>query len=297
MSMTQITVNGVTIELKHMSVFIGKYNTGKSEALKAASKAGWKTVVCPENGIHRSEMESVVDSLRRRTPLGPPVAIITYCPYLLDFCNPEEVFVFRVVDDIREIINLSDFVKFEKSMSKPKLGEYWSFVGEDGLIDRARKTSDEEEVKNLQKSVMELLYKEISDVGEEAMDNSWNEKSCIQINGIYFRLVEERGIDTLIISDALSEKFYVANYNSTDNLINICGDSAAVDLRLDDPKSLTWKWFRDALVDFFISVTEENLRSNEVRAKSLECHLKDMRDNGIESEHISEGFCHAHNED
>lgn len=104
----------------------------------------------PENGVHPSRLKEVISLLRRlsdpeKTPNAPQIIITTHSPYVLDLVEPEEVTVFeRKGDESPRVTSLRDGNNFDELKDVYKLGEYWSYVGEEGL----RKLSRPTQVKN-----------------------------------------------------------------------------------------------------------------------------------------------------
>ena len=93
----------------------------------------------PENSVHPSRLKDIVKFLRilaTRTD-GPSVQIIaaTHSPYLLDFCKPKEVLVFKrdPKSGIATASPVNSSVVKEKEWAL-SLGEIWGSYNEDGLL-------------------------------------------------------------------------------------------------------------------------------------------------------------------
>jgi predicted ATPase len=97
----------------------------------------------PENGLHFSRLESVIDLLRKMTTgeVGNQprqVIVTTHSPILLNFARPEEVRIFRrgpggtQVTPMAAVPNIGDLLK------EFATGELWFLLGEEALTRGAR---------------------------------------------------------------------------------------------------------------------------------------------------------------
>lgn len=233
----------IKVKLNPMSVFIGEDGVGKSKVLNAASKAGYHTLYCPENGIHRKFMKLEVERIRKQVP----VAMITYCPYFLDWCTIDEIYVCRMFCNHPEVVHLGSVTGFKERLGDFTLGEFWSFNGEDGLISGL--TEDEVESRSFDREVIIKLYESIALSSEVIV-----EKDVCYTGHIQFTL--DRGKGTMDVSHHLTPGSFLVVYDKHRNAIRFMTEGNEAHLfRIEDPKSLTAEWF----ISNFLGVVRKEL--------------------------------------
>jgi predicted ATPase len=93
----------------------------------------------PENGLHPSRLQSVVELLKKVTTgeLGyapRQVILSTHSPLLLNFVDPSEVRVFRRgTDDATTIVRMDQMPDIDRLTKEFAPGELWYLFGEEGL--------------------------------------------------------------------------------------------------------------------------------------------------------------------
>ncbi len=94
----------------------------------------------PENGLHPSRLQLVVDVLRKMTTgeLGGrkrQIILTTHNPLLLNFARPEEVRVFFTDSEKgTQIKNMADIPDADRLLKEFALGELWYLLGEEKLF-------------------------------------------------------------------------------------------------------------------------------------------------------------------
>ena len=94
----------------------------------------------PENGLHPSRLQMVLDLLRRisRGEVGNrkrQVIVTTHNPLLLNYASPEEVRVFvRHPDEGTKVFPMTDAPDINRLLKEFALGELWYLLGEDKLL-------------------------------------------------------------------------------------------------------------------------------------------------------------------
>jgi predicted ATPase len=95
----------------------------------------------PENGLHPSRLQFVVDVLRKMTTgeLGGrarQVIVTTHNPLLLNFARPEEVRVFvRDPDSGTRVSTMASIPDVDRLLKEFALGELWYMLGEEKLFE------------------------------------------------------------------------------------------------------------------------------------------------------------------
>ncbi len=94
----------------------------------------------PENGLHPSRLQMVLDLLRRmsRGEIGNrkrQIILTTHNPLLLNYASPEEVRVFvRHPDRGTQVIPMMDAPDIDRLLKEFALGELWYLLGEEKLF-------------------------------------------------------------------------------------------------------------------------------------------------------------------
>lgn len=93
----------------------------------------------PENGLHPSRLQTVIELLRKATTgeLGysqRQVILSTHSPLLLNFVDPSEVRIFRRGDDeATNVVRMDDLPDIQRLTKEFALGELWYLFGEEAL--------------------------------------------------------------------------------------------------------------------------------------------------------------------
>lgn len=110
-------------------------------ALAFSDEPGLLLIEEPENGLHPSRLQSVVEMLRKISEgaLGNQarqVIVTTHSPLLLNYTRPEEV---RIVRRDREqgtiVTPMSEVPDVHKLLEEFGTGELWYLLGEQGLVE------------------------------------------------------------------------------------------------------------------------------------------------------------------
>lgn len=94
----------------------------------------------PETGVHPHRLRMLVDLFRELSrgigdALPTQIMLTTHSPYLLDFVEPEEVFIFTRQDNGASIATLmSEAPHLAERLSEQQLGEMWFNVREENLV-------------------------------------------------------------------------------------------------------------------------------------------------------------------
>jgi predicted ATPase len=94
----------------------------------------------PENGLHPSRLQMVLDLLRRmsRGEVGNrkrQIVLTTHNPLLLNYASPEEVRVFvRHPDQGTKVIPMTEALDIDRLLKEFALGELWYLLGEEKLF-------------------------------------------------------------------------------------------------------------------------------------------------------------------
>ena len=94
----------------------------------------------PENGLHPSRLQMVIDILRKMSKgeignQARQVIVTTHSPLLLNFVQPEEVRIFRRnADGATEVTPMDQIPNIERLHKEYAPGELWYLFGEDELI-------------------------------------------------------------------------------------------------------------------------------------------------------------------
>jgi predicted ATPase len=110
----------------------------------------------PERGVHPAILADIVKWLREIAnpsdgSVGPIVIITTHSPYLLDYCEPEEVLVFNRKDGgSTQVKRMADIKDIKNLLNEFQPGELWTALSEDGIFKSedssdASAASDEED--------------------------------------------------------------------------------------------------------------------------------------------------------
>jgi predicted ATPase len=95
----------------------------------------------PENGLHPSRLEMVIDLLRRigRGEVGNrkrQVVVTTHSPLLLNYVKPEEVRVFiRDLEHGTKVMPMKEVPDIDKLLKEFATGELWYLLGEEKLFE------------------------------------------------------------------------------------------------------------------------------------------------------------------
>lgn len=110
-------------------------------ALAFSDQPGLILIEEPENGLHLSRLQSVVDMLRKISEgaLGNPprqVIITTHSPLLLNYTRPEEVrIVRRDLEKGTLVTPMSDVPDVDELLGEFGAGELWYLLGEQALVE------------------------------------------------------------------------------------------------------------------------------------------------------------------
>ncbi len=94
----------------------------------------------PENGLHPSRLQEVVALLRKISTgeIGTKprqVILTTHSPILLNFVEPEEVFMFLRDEELgTNIVPMRQAPNIKNLMKEFGTGELWYLLGEEGLL-------------------------------------------------------------------------------------------------------------------------------------------------------------------
>jgi predicted ATPase len=109
-------------------------------ALAYSEQPGMLLIEEPENGLHPSRLQSVVEMLRKLSTgeVGPrprQVILTTHSPLLLNYAKPEEVrIVRRDPESGTNITALTAVPDISKLLEEFGVGELWNLLGEDALV-------------------------------------------------------------------------------------------------------------------------------------------------------------------
>ena len=94
----------------------------------------------PERGVHPSRLRDIVEWLKKIATAadGKPatqVIMTTHSPYLLDWCQPEEILIFHRPDGKdTKVKRMCDVDNVHKGLAQLQPGELWTAMTEDKLI-------------------------------------------------------------------------------------------------------------------------------------------------------------------
>ena len=94
----------------------------------------------PENGIHPQRLGDIVKILRElaEEEVGPQIVLTTHSPYLVDLFEPREVTVcVKQADGSVAVRRLSESRKVREQMDVFTLGEIWTAIGDQALMESA----------------------------------------------------------------------------------------------------------------------------------------------------------------
>lgn len=109
-------------------------------ALAYSEQPGMLLIEEPENGLHPSRLQAVVEMLRKLSTgeVGPrprQVILTTHSPLLLNYAKPEEVrIVRRDPESGTNITALTAVPDITKLLEEFGIGELWFLLGEDALV-------------------------------------------------------------------------------------------------------------------------------------------------------------------
>jgi predicted ATPase len=109
-------------------------------ALAYSQTPGLLLIEEPENGLHPSRLQMVLDLLRKlsRGEVGNrkrQVILTTHNPLLLNYAAPEEVRVFvRHPEQGTKVVRITDAPDIDRLLKEFALGELWYLLGEEKLF-------------------------------------------------------------------------------------------------------------------------------------------------------------------
>jgi AAA domain, putative AbiEii toxin, Type IV TA system len=114
-------------------------------ALAYAQTPGLLLIEEPENGLHPSRLQMVLDLLRRmsRGEVGNrkrQIVLTTHNPLLLNYASPEEVRVFvRHPEQGTKVIPMTEAPEIDRLLKEFALGELWYLLGEEKLFQEPKR--------------------------------------------------------------------------------------------------------------------------------------------------------------
>ncbi|WP_437766561.1 ATP-binding protein [Sorangium sp. So ce281] len=93
-----------------------------------------------DKALHPRAQEELVAQIRRILDLSPELQVIatSHSPYLLDHFDAEDVLLTTLLPDgSTACAPLADHPDFDRWKNTTRPGEFWSFVGEDWVAQRA----------------------------------------------------------------------------------------------------------------------------------------------------------------
>lgn len=109
-------------------------------ALAYSEQPGMLLIEEPENGLHPSRLQAVVEMLRKLSTgeVGPrprQVILTTHSPLLLNYTRPDEVrIVRRDPEEGTKVTPLTAVPDISKLLEEFGVGELWYLLGEDALV-------------------------------------------------------------------------------------------------------------------------------------------------------------------
>ncbi len=125
--------SGARVSAGHLSDGL-LYYLGFLSILRAKTPPAVIAIEEPENGMHPGRLREIVDLIRATLKDFPQTRVImtTHSPYLLDYLQPEEVWVTRRGDSgDTSLHQVSQMPGLDKLLGAFRLGELWTSVGED----------------------------------------------------------------------------------------------------------------------------------------------------------------------